>query len=60
MNTLTQVNKKNLSVVCTSDRLSSIAIIDPTIPECDRILAGIKPDTATYILENNVNAIEQI
>lgn len=57
MNTLTKLNKKNPSVICTSDRLSSIAIIDPTVPESDRIADGIKPDTETYILENKVNAI---
>lgn len=60
MNTLTKLNKKNPSVVCTSDRLSSIAILDPTVPESDRIADGIKPDTATYILENKTDAIEQI
>ena len=60
MNTLTQLNKKNLFVGSTSNQLSSIAILDPTIPECDRLADGIKPDTATYILENKVNAIEQI
>ncbi|MGL5058921.1 MAG: DUF4347 domain-containing protein, partial [Microcoleus sp.] len=60
MNTLTQLNKKNSFVGSTSDRVRSIVILDPTIPESDRILAGIKPDTATYILKNKVNAIEQI
>ncbi len=60
MNTLTKLNKKNPSVVCTSDRLSSIVIIDPTIPDSQHIAIGIKPDTATYILENKTDAIEQI
>ncbi|WP_341735371.1 FG-GAP-like repeat-containing protein [Microcoleus sp. CAWBG640] len=60
MKTLTKLNQKNPSVVCTTDRLSSIVILDPTVPESQHIAIGIKPDTATYILENQVNAIEQI
>jgi Domain of unknown function (DUF4347) len=60
MNTLTQLNKKNPSVVSFSDRLSSIVILDPTIPECDRLLTGIKPNTKTYILKSQPDAIEQI
>ena len=60
MNTLTQLNKKNLFVGSTSNQLRSIVILDPTVPDSDRIIQGIKPDTATYILENKVNAIEQI
>ncbi|MEZ2228224.1 MAG: DUF4347 domain-containing protein [Microcoleus sp.] len=60
MNTLTKLNKKNPFVGSTSNQLSSIAILDPTVPESDRIADGIKPDTATYILENKTDAIEQI
>ncbi|NJM63074.1 MAG: DUF4347 domain-containing protein [Oscillatoriales cyanobacterium RU_3_3] len=60
MNTLTKFNKNNLFVDFNSDRSTEIAIIDPTIPECDRILNGIKTDTETYILKNQPDAIEQI
>jgi Domain of unknown function (DUF4347)/Bacterial Ig-like domain/FG-GAP-like repeat/RTX calcium-binding nonapeptide repeat (4 copies) len=60
MNTLTQLNKKNPFVASTNNQLSSIVILDPTVPESDRLADGIKPDTAIYILENKPDAIEQI
>ena len=39
---------------------NSIIIIDPTIPDSHHIASGIKPGTATYILESQPNALEQI
>ncbi|NJK77323.1 MAG: DUF4347 domain-containing protein, partial [Richelia sp. CSU_2_1] len=60
MNTLTQINKKKFSVVDTSDRQTEIVILDPTVPDSHHIIQGIKPETATYILESQTDAIEQI
>ena len=61
MKTLAQLNKKKISsVVCTSNQHSSIVILDPTVPDSNYIASGIKPDTETYILENQPDAIEQI
>ncbi|WP_036842327.1 ELWxxDGT repeat protein, partial [Planktothrix agardhii] len=37
-----------------------MVIIDPTIPDSQHIVQGIKPGTETYILESQPNAIEQI
>ncbi|MEG4924281.1 DUF4347 domain-containing protein, partial [Microcoleus sp. F10-D1] len=60
MKTLTQLNKKNLFVGSISNKLSSIVILDPTVPDSNYIAQGIKPDTTTYILESQPDAIEQI
>jgi hypothetical protein len=61
MKTLAQLNKKKISsVVCTSKQPSSIVILDPTVPDSNYIAQGIKPDTTTYILESQPDAIEQI
>ncbi|MEG4519274.1 MULTISPECIES: hypothetical protein [unclassified Microcoleus] len=57
MKTLTQLNKKNLFVACMSNQPSSIVILDPTVPDSNYIAQGIKPDTATYILESQPDAI---
>ncbi|PSB44504.1 hypothetical protein C7B67_22520, partial [filamentous cyanobacterium Phorm 6] len=65
MNTITQLtpnSKKKFPLVdcirCNQPR--EIVILDPTVPDSNYIAQGIKPDTATYILKNKVNAIEQI
>src|SRR4028119_2384399 len=60
MKTLTQFNKKNPFVACTSNQPSSIVILDPTVPDSNHIASGIKPGTATYILESQTDACEQI
>ncbi|WP_236504691.1 DUF4347 domain-containing protein, partial [Tychonema sp. BBK16] len=60
MKTLTQLNKKNPFVGSISNKLREIVILDPTVPESDRLADGIKPDTPTYILEDKTDAIEQI
>src|SRR6476661_3672219 len=60
MNTLTQLNKKHPFVACMSNQLSSIVILDPTVPESNYIAQGLKPDTEIYILENQPDAVEQI
>src|SRR6476469_6564751 len=60
MNTLTQLNKKHPFVACMINQLSSIVILDPTVPESKYIAQGIKPGTATYILESQPDAVEQI
>ena len=60
MTTLTQLNKKNLFVACTSNQPRSIVILDPTVPDSNHIASGVKPGTATYILESQPDAIEQI
>ncbi|MEG4391177.1 DUF4347 domain-containing protein, partial [Microcoleus sp. BROC3] len=62
------INKINLSSIkniwnltgSTSDRSTAIAIIDPTIPECDRLLQGITPGIQTYTLETQIDAVAQI
>ncbi len=65
MKTLPQINhtpkKKFLNWdFCSSKNPNSIVIIDPTIPDSHHIASGIKPGTATYILESQPDAIEQI
>src|SRR4028119_1228180 len=60
MKTLTQLNKKNPFVACTSNQPRSIVIIDPTVPDSNHIASGVKPGTATYILESQPDALEQI
>src|SRR4028119_1556943 len=60
MKTLTQINKKNSFVACMSNQPSSIVILDPTVPDSNHIASGIKPGTATYILESQPDAVEQI
>src|SRR4028119_574465 len=60
MKTLTQLNKKNSFVACTSNQPSSIVILDPTVPDSNHIASGIKPGTATYILESQTDPCEQI
>ncbi|MGB7712128.1 MAG: DUF4347 domain-containing protein, partial [Microcoleus sp.] len=65
MKTLPQMNrtpKKNFLNwdFCFSKNPNSIVILDPTVPDSNHIAQGIKPGTATYILESQPNAIEQI
>src|SRR4028119_2429554 len=60
MKTLTQLNKKNSFVACTSNQPRSIVILDPTVPDSNHIASGIKPGTATYILESQTDPCEQI
>ncbi|MEG5102940.1 DUF4347 domain-containing protein, partial [Microcoleus sp. AT13-A6] len=64
MKTLTKINhpKKNLFpwAGCISNQQSEIVILDPTIPDSHHIASGIKPGTATYILESKSDAVEQI
>ncbi|WP_445172233.1 DUF4347 domain-containing protein, partial [Microcoleus sp.] len=60
METPTQLNKKNLFVACMNNQPRSIVILDPTVPDSNHIASGIKPDTATYILKSQPDAIEQI
>src|SRR6476661_8239404 len=63
MKTLVQKinHKKEFSLINgISKQLREIVILDPTVPDSNHIAQGIKPDTATYILENKPDAIEQI
>ena len=60
MKTLTQDNKKNPFVGFTSNQPREIVILDPTIPDSHHLVEGIKPNTETYILSSQPNAIEQI
>src|SRR4028119_1584823 len=60
MKTLTQLNKKNPFVACTRNQPRSIVILDPTVPDSNHIASGVKRGTATYILESQPDAIEQI
>lgn len=66
MKTLPQINhpppqKKFLRLAsCISKKPKSIVIIDPTVPSSHHLVQGIKPDAATYILESQPDAIEQI
>ncbi|MEG3850158.1 DUF4347 domain-containing protein, partial [Microcoleus sp. herbarium13] len=46
--------------LCISKKPSSIAILDPTVPDAQHIVQGIKPGTATYILKSQPDAVEQI
>src|SRR4028118_1114789 len=60
MKTLTQLNKKNPFVTCMNNQPSSIVILDPTVPDSNHLASGVKPGTATYILESQPDALEQI
>ncbi|WP_445245313.1 DUF4347 domain-containing protein, partial [Microcoleus sp. OTE_8_concoct_300] len=62
MKTLVQINhKKEFSLINgISNQLREIVILDPTIPDSQHIASGIKPGTATYILESQPDACEQI
>ena len=45
---------------CTSNKPTEIVILDPTVPEAHHLANGIKPGTATYLLESQPDAVEQI
>ncbi|MEG4535342.1 DUF4347 domain-containing protein, partial [Microcoleus sp. D2_18a_D3] len=65
MKTLPQINRfinKNIGslVGCTSNKPTEIVILDPTIPDSQHLISGIQPDTATYILQSQPDAVEQI
>jgi hypothetical protein len=63
MKTLVQKinHKKEFSLINgISNQLREIVILDPTIPDSHHIASGIKPGTATYILETQPDAVEQI
>ena len=62
MKTLVKINhKKEFSLISSiSNQLREIVILDPTIPDSQHIASGIKPGTATYILESQPDACEQI
>jgi hypothetical protein len=64
MKTLVKINPhKNFFlplVGCISNAQKEIVILDPTVPDSNHIASGIKPGTATYILESQPDAIEQI
>src|SRR4028119_2046243 len=62
MKTLVQINhKKEFSLINgLSNQVKEIVILDPTIPDSHHIASGIKPGTATYILETQPDALEQI
>ncbi|MEG4458628.1 DUF4347 domain-containing protein, partial [Microcoleus sp. N9_A1] len=65
MKTLPKINRslnKNIAslVGCFSNQPNSIVILDPTIPDSQHLISGIKPDTATYILQSQPDAVEQI
>ena len=62
MKTLVKINhKKEFSLINSiSNQLREIVILDPTIPDSQHIASGIKPGTATYILESQPDACEQI
>ncbi|MEG3954531.1 DUF4347 domain-containing protein, partial [Microcoleus sp. herbarium2] len=62
MKTLVQINhKKEFSLINgISNQLREIVILDPTIPDSHHIASGIKPGIATYILESQPDALEQI
>ncbi|MEG4969991.1 DUF4347 domain-containing protein, partial [Microcoleus sp. B6-A1] len=65
MKTLPQINRsinKNIGslVGCTSNKPTEIVILDPTIPDSQHLISGIKPNTATYILQSQPDAVEQI
>ena len=54
-------HKKEFSLINgISTQLREIVILDPTVPDSNHIAYGIKPGTATYILESQPDAIEQI
>ena len=63
MKTLVQKinHKKEFSLINgISNQVKEIVILDPTIPDSHHIASGIKPGTATYILERQPDAVEQI
>ena len=63
MKTLVQKinHKKEFSLINgISNQVREIVILDPTIPDSHHIASGIKPGTATYILESQPDAVEQI
>ncbi|MEG5170681.1 DUF4347 domain-containing protein [Microcoleus sp. B3-D7] len=64
MKTLVKINPhKNFFlplVGCFSNKPREIVILDPTVPDSNHIASGIKPGTATYILESQPDALEQI
>ncbi|MEG4329333.1 FG-GAP-like repeat-containing protein [Microcoleus sp. herbarium5] len=63
MKTLVQIKsqKKVFPTACgISNQATEIVILDPTIPHSHHIASGIKPGTATYILESQPDALEQI
>ncbi|MEP6517622.1 FG-GAP-like repeat-containing protein [Microcoleus vaginatus] len=63
MKTLVQIKfqKKVFPTACgISNQATEIVILDPTIPEGHHIASGIKPGTATYLLESQPDALEQI
>ena len=63
MKTLVQKinHKKEFSLINgISNQVREIVILDPTIPDSHYIASGIKPGTATYILESQPDAVEQI
>ncbi|MGL5060544.1 MAG: FG-GAP-like repeat-containing protein, partial [Microcoleus sp.] len=43
-----------------SKKQTEIVILDPTIPDSSYIAIGIKPNTKTYVLKNQPDAVEQI
>jgi hypothetical protein len=64
MKTLVKINPNKKFflplVACFSNPQKEIVILDPTVPDSNHIASGIKPGTATYILESQPDAIEQI
>jgi Ca2+-binding RTX toxin-like protein len=53
--------KKTLPLVGGFNKqLNSLVILDSTVPDSYHIIQGIKPGTATYILQSQPDAIEQI
>ena len=57
MKTLTQINPYASQI---TNQQTEIVILDPTVPETHHLVSGIKPGTATYILESQPDAVEQI
>ena len=63
MKTLVQKinHKKEFSLINgISNQPREIVILDPTVPDSNHIASGVKPGTATYILESQPDALEQI
>ncbi|MCY7382842.1 MAG: DUF4347 domain-containing protein [Microcoleus sp. CAN_BIN18] len=64
MKTLTQTNSPEQKFWQLDAQLSQnpteIAIIDTAITDLEHLLGGIKPGTATYSLDNQTDAVEQI
>ncbi|MEG4108445.1 DUF4347 domain-containing protein, partial [Microcoleus sp. S13_C5] len=57
MKTLTQINPYASQI---TNQKTEIVILDPTVPDRHHLANGIKPGTATYILESQPDAVEQI